>query len=846
MTPNNIPNLYAKYKNFDLVVDSRRLTRPEETLFFALPGQRTDGHHFIPELLRAGVRHFVVKANFRALAQVQGGFSGVSLLRAESPLALLQALAAHHRQQFNIPVLAITGSNGKTIVKDWLAQILSRRFNVCASPRSFNSQIGVPLSVWRLRQAHQVAVFEAGVSKAGEMARLEAILQPTCGLFTMLGSAHDAGFPDRKTKHREKLSLFKGAEWVAVSADDTDSVRLLRMADVHPLTFLGVEGRFLEVDEEALKLKFPDLPGIYLENAYAAAAVAYELGIDKLTLRAEIPKLRPLTNRLEQREGRRGGVVINDSYSNDPSALAAALDFAVAQNPFERLTLILGTLQPGSVSLNAHGSQTTYSSSPSRGAFSQKPLPRGQGLEREFLPGSSNLPGTRGRAQIESGVSSREPGDGRRTPNTSAIDRLLAGRVDRLITVGNSYAPTDGDRHYPTPEALLDDLDGLDATPETILVKGASYERLGRVADALSRKQHQTLLRLDLTALRHNFQVYRRSVDAGMIVMVKASAYGGGSLPVARALAAAGADRLAVAYPDEGRSLREGGLRLPIMVLNAETPTYARCATDQLEPVVHQTKDLRRARAAGLRVHLELDTGMARLGFQPSDTEELLSELKKEDYGPTIVSVFTHLAAAEDPAHDAFTKTQLAAFDACFAKIAAELPAPPARHVLNTNGTSRFPGHAYEFVRLGIGLYGIGDATQADSLRPALSLITHITRIYDRPAGDSVGYGRRGKLDRPSRIAVLPIGYADGLPRLAGEGRFAVKIGERTAPTIGSVCMDMTTIDVTDLPHVKDGDEVTLFGPDHPIELLAAAAQTIPYEILTGIGPRVHRVYSEE
>jgi alanine racemase len=331
-----------------------------------------------------------------------------------------------------------------------------------------------------------------------------------------------------------------------------------------------------------------------------------------------------------------------------------------------------------------------------------------------------------------------------------------------------------------------------------------------------------------------------------MIVMVKASAYGGGSLPVARALAAAGADRLAVAYPDEGRTLREGGLTLPIMVLNAEAATYTRCATDALEPVVHQTNDLRRARSSGLRVHLEIDTGMARLGFQPDKLDGLIAELKSDDYGPTIASVFTHLAAAEDPTHDDFTRKQLATFNASFAQIADVLPSPPPRHVLNTNGISRFPGHAYEFVRLGIGLYGIGDATRADELRPALRLITHITRIYNRPAGDSVGYGRRGKIDRPSRIAVLPVGYADGLPRLAGEGRFSVKIGSGTAPTIGSICMDMTTIDVTDLPDVRDGDEVILFGPGHPIELLAAAAQTIPYEVLTGIGPRVHRVYSEE
>jgi len=646
----------------------------------------------------------------------------------------------------------------------------------------------VPLSVWRLRRGHQVAVFEAGVSQSGEMARLAEIIRPTCGLFTMLGSAHDAGFPDRASKHREKLSLFAGARWVAVTADDNDSIRLLRMADVAPLTFLGVEGRFLEVNEEPLRLNFPDLPAIYLENAYAAAAVAYELGLDRATLNMELPKLQPLTNRLEQREGVHGGIVINDSYSNDFSALAAALDFAVAQNPFSKLTLILGTLQPG----------------------------------------SSNFHRT--------GVPAQNEG----------LLQLLRGRVSRLITVGDANAKLPADRHFATPETLLAQLDECAFGPETILVKGASFERLDRVADALSRSRHQTLLQLDLGALRHNFQAYRRSVGAGMIVMVKASAYGSGALPVARALAATGAEYLAVAYAEEGRGLREGGLELPIMVLNADVGDYPLCAANQLEPVVHRVVDLRRATLAGLRVHLEIDTGMARLGFQPTELNELLSELKIDNAEHSIATVFTHLAASEAAEHDDFTRRQLERFTVAYDQISSALPVPPARHVLNSNGISRFPNYAFEFVRLGIGLYGIGDDTRVGELRPALRLLTHVTRVYDRPAGESVGYGRRGRLSRNSRIAVLPLGYADGLPRLAGEGRFSVRIGEQLAPTVGSICMDMTTIDVTDLPHVRAGTEVTIFGVEHNIELLAQAAQTIPYEILTGIGPRVHRVYSEE
>lgn len=805
---NRIEELYRTYQSYDLVVDSRRVTNPAQTLFFALPGQRVDGHDFIPVLLASGVRHFVVGEHFLARTQVpgevekeQGGEVPV-FHRTADPLALLQGLAAHHRRQFNLPVMAITGSNGKTIVKDWLVQLLGHRFNVCASPRSFNSQIGVPLSVWQLRAGHDLAIFEAGVSQSGEMARLAEIIRPTCGLFTMLGSAHDAGFTDRMTKHKEKLSLFKGAQWVAVQADDNDSIRLLRMADVDPLTFLGIDGRLLEVEETALKLDFPDLPGIYLENAYAAVAAAYGLGLPPDEIRRQLPGLRPLANRLEQREGKDGGIVINDSYSNDLSALAAALDFAEAQNPFKGLTLILGTLQPGSFNGSPFGGRAV----------------------------GADGGGTRVRAQNDD------------------LRSLLNGRVTRLITVGKSNADLPAEHHFSTPEALLEALDGeLSFGPETILVKGASYEQLDRVADALSRKQHQTLLRLDLTALRHNFMAYRQSVNAGMIVMVKASAYGGGALPVARALAAAGADYLAVAYPDEGRALREGGVTLPIMVLNADPASFARCAADRLEPVVHQTSALRRAHAHGLRVHLEIDTGMARLGFQPEAMTDLLEELDTGDFGQTVASVFTHLAASEDPAHDDFTHQQLALFNTAYAEIAARLPAPPPRHVLNSNGISRFPEYTFELVRLGIGLYGIGDEERRAELRPALQLLTYITRVYDRPAGESVGYGRRGRLRRPSRIAVLPLGYADGLPRLAGEGRFSVRIGNFLAPTVGAVCMDMTTIDVTDLPaSVGAGTEVTIFGPDHPIELLAAAAQTIPYEILTGIGTRVHRVYSKE
>ncbi|MBC6993510.1 alanine racemase [Neolewinella lacunae] len=782
--------LYATYGGFDLLVDSRRLTQPARTLFFALPGSRVDGHSFLGPLVAAGVRHFVVRHSPTpedlAAWLPEGEEEAPHFIVTEAVLDLLQDLAAHHRRQFTLPVLAITGSNGKTIVKDWLAEALGRHFRVCASPRSFNSQIGVPLSVWQLRPEHEIAIFEAGISEAGEMDRLARIIQPTLGLFTVLGSAHAAGFASEEAKHLEKLRLFNGVARVIVAESDVATREILAAQDIPTVLHRGVGEEAVEVVGKTLALALPPgLPGIYRENAYATAAAAYSLGLEPAAILEASRLFQPLANRLEQRAGLHGGPVINDSYSNDRSALAAALDFAEAQNPFPRLCLILGTLQS--------------------------------------------------------------------TGNGADLDDLLAllrPRVSRLITVGQSNAALaqafQPSQHFATVEALLAELDTLSFGAESILVKGASRERFDRIADALSRQQHRTLLRLDLSALRHNFAHYRSLAGSGMIVMVKASAYGGGSLPVARALASAGAEYLAVAYADEGKTLRAGGITLPIMVLNAEPFAYHQLESARLEPVVYDLEGLRQAARWGLRVHLELDTGMGRLGFGTADLPGLLAALPHLGAEGRIASVFTHLAASEAAEHDAFTREQITQFAAAWEAIVDALGYPPPRHVLNTNGISRFRAFAYEFVRLGIGLYGIGDPAQAGMTRPVLQLSTRVSQVYTRPAGTSVGYGRRGRLEEESQIAVLSIGYADGLPRLAGEGRFAVLLHGKLAPTVGAICMDMTMVDVSAIPEVRAGDEAIIFGPSHPIELLATAAQTIPYELLTGIGERVHRVYSGE
>ncbi len=420
--------------------------------------------------------------------------------------------------------------------------------------------------------------------------------------------------------------------------------------------------------------------------------------------------------------------------------------------------------------------------------------------------------------------------------------------MERLLLVGPANAALGVNvgttTHYSSVEALIKDIHTLTFHRQTVLVKGASYEHFDQIADLLSRQLHRTTLTVNLTAMRQNLRQYRQQLppECRIIVMAKASAYGSGALPVAQLLQDEGVDYLAVAYPTEGRELREGGITLPILVLNAEAHSYPQLLAYNLEPVVHQPEQLRLANSLNLPMHLELDTGMGRLGFVAEDFRKLNIH-SQEEFGQAIISLFTHLAASDDSYHDDFTHEQLLAFERAYVHFQASGGSPVLRHALNTNGISRFPEAAYDMVRLGIGLYGIGDESMKLHLRPVLTLTTTVTSITLRNAGETIGYSRRGKIYERSRIAVLSIGYADGLPRLAGEGRFAVRIKGHLAPTVGAICMDMCMIDVTGIPQIQVGDEAVIFGPDHPVEILAEAALTIPYEILTGIGARVHRIY---
>ena len=787
-----ITRLYSLYQSFDLVIDSRMVGEPEKTLFFALPGERRDGHEFIPLLIRLGVRHFVVEgegagrqadAINAAVQEVEG--SAPSFTRVRDPLEVLQQLAAFHRQQFSIPVVAVTGSNGKTIVKNWLRELLSLDRDVCASPRSYNSRIGVPLSVWRMRARHAIAVLEVGISQPGDMDLLRFIVRPTHGVLTTIGTAHVSQFASQEALAKEKLSLFRDCLAVVIRQNEKYyalAQEMLGEGRLVPWFGIGTSG--LLVAGKTFALDYPELPAVYLDNARAATATASLFDPDWKGIREAVRHFVVSGNRLEQRSGRDGNIVINDTYSNDISALGAALEFAETQDPYGSITLILGHVQEV------------------------------DGLERRLAA-------------------------------------LLRQRISRLILVGDRHASLRGEfphlRVFASVADLARTLPELSFQNQTVLVKGASYQGMDQIADMLSRQLHRTVLSVNLTALRHNFRTYQRSLpkDCAIVVMAKASAYGSGALPVARLLEDIGAAYLAVAYPEEGRELRRGGIRLPIMVLNAEAYSYPMLAEYELEPVVHRAEELRFASRLGLPSHLELDTGMARLGFLEEKFFELL-ERDTELASAKVASIFTHLAASESKDHDAFTRQQLATFDRLYAAYRSIGGADVKRHALNTNGISRFPAAAYDMVRLGIGLYGIGDSARESQLMPALTLTTTVTAISQRKAGETVGYGRRGLLANYTRLAVLSIGYADGLPRLAGEGRFGVRIHNHLAPTVGCICMDMCTVDITGIEGVRVGDVAVVFGPEHPIEILAAAARTIPYEILTGIGPRVHRVYVGE
>lgn len=805
-----------------LLLDSRSIADPKGGLFFALVGERHDGHRFVEMAYRAGVRQFVVSREVALDALPEA-----SVLLVPDTLEALQTLAAHHRRQFSLSVVGITGSNGKTIVKEWLAQLIGHRAHVVRSPKSYNSQVGVPLSVWAIGPEHTLGLFEAGISRMGEMERLARIIQPDIGIFTNLGPAHREGFPSDEVKLQEKMRLFDSARTLIFCADHwpiaeaaqqwaaqkpgrhlfswTKNNLLADVAFTHVQPTTAEQGGlsfYLEwpnaggnIERHRLFIPFSDEAS--LENACHCIATLLALGMPVQAFRRKLRRLEPVDMRLAWKTGINRCALLDDAYSNDPASLHIALQLARQHWPEGPLTLVLS----------------------------------------DFL----------------------QVGPGKKQIYADVAQMLRAHCVGRLLGVGadvrllGPMLPKEiKTAFYSSTSDLLQDLGRHSFQDELIVVKGARVFSLERVVRRLEQKAHRTVLEVDLNALAHNLQAFRRRLRPGtrVMVMVKAAGYGSGAVEMARTLAVHGVDYLGVAYADEGIELRQSNIRLPILVLNPEPASFDALLRYQLEPEVYSLALLDElVHAAGkhrtLPVHLKLDTGMHRLGFSADDLIPALEHLRQHP-NLRVQSVFSHLVASDDPQHDAFTHAQAAAFVQQYEYIAQTLGYRPLRHLANSGGIARFPEYHFDMVRLGIGLYGIATGAMAEELRPVHTLKATISQIKHVPAGDTVGYHRKGRVERPSRIATISIGYADGLLRLAGNGRFAVLIRGQRAPTIGNICMDMAMVDVTDIPSAREGDEVIVFGQQPTLQDLAECLQTIPYEVLTNIAGRVKRVYWQE
>ncbi|WP_276480357.1 bifunctional UDP-N-acetylmuramoyl-tripeptide:D-alanyl-D-alanine ligase/alanine racemase [Paraflavitalea pollutisoli] len=805
-----------------LLIDSRKLIFPASSLFFAMKGPRRDGHGFLPALYERGVRNFVVSEEVDTAPM-----PAANILQVKDVLQAMQLLAAHHRKQFSIPVIGITGSNGKTIVKEWLNQLLDDRYSIIRSPRSYNSQIGVPLSVWPMNESHELGIFEAGISQSGEMDKLQKIIQPTIGVFTNIGEAHSEGFLNGRQKVNEKLRLFTHVKALVYCKDapeinegvaalyqqinkggqgafDIFNWSTVTEATLQILTIYKEAGTTLITalyKDQTISVRIPFTDDASVENAIHCWCVLLHLGVDAKTIDKKMIQLGPVAMRLELKKGTNNCSIINDSYSADLSSFNIALDFLAQQSQHDRKTVILSDiLQSGRHEKELYREVAQ--------ALAQRGIARLIGIGDKMMQHQANF-------------------------RLSAIPELA---------------------FYPSVESFIHDFHHLVFRDETILLKGARVFELEQIDRLLEQKVHQTVLEIDLNALGHNLRQYQQLLQPAtkLMAMVKAFSYGSGSYEIANALQFHKVDYLAVAYADEGVELRRGGINLPIMVMNADPSTFDVLVQYNLEPDLYSPGLLRAFEAflkrQGIRqfpVHIEFETGMNRLGFSTEELESVLDVLKTDVF--TVKSVFSHLAASEDAQHDAFTRQQASLFLSMIATLQEVVAYPFLRHIANTAGIARHPDLQLDMVRLGIGLYGIDSAnTHKLELKEVSTLIATIAQIKHLKAGETVSYGRRGVVTHDTTVATIRIGYADGYPRNLSNGIGKMWVKGQLAPVMGTVCMDMVMIDITGIPHVQEGDEVILFGRELPVQQVAHWAQTIPYEMLTGISQRVKRVYFEE
>lgn len=794
-----------------LLTDSRRLIFPLGTLFFALKTSSNNGQRYIPELYRLGVRAFVVHPDF-----VTEIYPDAAFIVCEDVLDALQQLAAHHRNRFSYPVVGITGSNGKTVVKEWLYQMIHARLHTVRSPRSYNSQIGVPLSVWQMNGHYQVALIEAGISKRGEMARLERIIKPQFGIFTNLGRAHDEGFDSLGEKARQKAILFSGSEKIIFCYDHSevrqtlfelvknDKSRLLAWSFIK-----GEDAIFVNRQGKKLNIAFDGEPAVFdlpfgdegsVENCIHALICAWHLGIPIAELQTAVQQLSPIEMRLQERRGISGNLLINDFYNSDPESVRIALDLLM-QQPAERPKVVVIS-------------------------------------EFEGLSGSEMEEQYR-----------------------KVVDVLNSMPLKEVVCVGgnwlNYFAGLAHEKHvYLSTEELLADLSQRNWQNSAILLKGARKYHFENIAEQVQEQVHQTWLEINLSAMAHNLRYYRSCIkpQTKTMAMVKALSYGSGTVEIARWLQYNRVDYLAVAYVDEGITLRTGGITLPILVMNPDVMGFARMIEYHLEPELYSERMVREflrvaeAEHTGSEpypIHLKVETGMNRLGIESRDLNGVL-EIIRGNSGVKVASIFSHLAASDNPEFDEFTRRQVSAFGNMAKAAEVKLGYPIMKHIANTSGVARFPEAQFDMVRLGIGLYGAANSTaEQQHLKTVSQWFTRVSQIKHIKSGESVGYSRGFVAEKPVTIATLPVGYADGYFRVLSNGKAEVVIAGNRAPVVGRICMDMLMVDVTNLT-VAEGDVVELLGDNITVKEMATAAQTIPYEIFTHISGRVPRVYVSE
>ncbi len=816
--------IYAKTfsKNGDgnvehILLDSRKLLFPGTSIFFALSSSRRNANSFVEELYNKGVRYFVVDQRFTENDSQK--FPEATFLQVRNVMQALQSLAAFHRQQFSTPVIGITGSNGKTIVKEWLYQLLQQDLNIVRSPKSYNSQIGVPLSIWQMNGQNTLGIFEAGISMPGEMERLEKMIRPGIGIFTNIGEAHSEGFENIADKINEKIKLFANSDTVIYCKDEIPVDEAMLQLQQKNNALLVTWGQHADATlcitniqvqpfntvikavfkEKKISISIPFTNDAAVKNAITCWCVLLHLQINDEQIQERMLQLKPVEMRLELKQGINNCSVINDSYSADITSLSIALDFLQQQQQHPKRTVIISDI-----------------------------LQSGKTNEQLYQ---------------------------------EVADILQQKNINRLIGVGTEivkysdvFKGVAETEFFNSTAEFLQKFPAMHFYNESILLKGARLFEFEQISHLLEEKVHQTVLEINLNAITHNLNTYQQLLNPGvkLMAMVKAFSYGSGGFEIANLLQFHKVDYLAVAYADEGVELRKAGITLPIMVMNAEEVTYDLLVQHNLEPelfsfgILSTFEDyLMRNGIQNYPVHIKLDTGMRRLGFEQKDIEELCSRLQSTS-AFKIQSVFSHLAASDSALHDAFTNAQAKAFLEGCEQIQQITGYTFLRHIANTSAIHRHKNMQFDMIRLGIGLYGVdADPGIQQQLKNVTTLKTTISQIKKIKAGESIGYSRKGVAVKDSVIATVRIGYADGYPRLLSNGVGKMRLHNSMAPVIGNVCMDMTMLDITGV-EAQEGDEVIVFGVALPVSELAVLAQSIPYEILTGISQRVKRVYFEE